>query len=105
MQKRAKKGSAKKSRAKQAEPLGFEEALTRLEAVVDQLEEGELQLEASLQIFEEGVRLSRECAAQLDAAEARIEVLTREGEAWKAEPLRERDDLDAESASQEESEG
>ena len=100
MKKRANKGSAK-----QEEALSFEEALTRLEAVVDELEEGELQLEASLQIFEEGVRLSRECAAQLDAAEARIEVLTREGDAWKAEPLRERDALAAEGVSREESEG
>jgi len=96
---------AKKVSAKQSEALSFEEALTRLEAVVDELEDGELQLDASLRIFEEGVRLSRECATQLDAAEERIEVLTRDGEAWKAEPLRELDGLQTQSPADEEPEG
>ena len=67
--------------------LPFEQALARLEHVVDRLEQGELELEASLAAFEEGVRLSKRCVSQLDAAEQRIEVLTREGGEWLARPF------------------
>ena len=58
--------------------LSFEQALGRLEGVVDQLEQGELELEASIEAFELGVRLSARCAAQLEDAEQRVEILTRE---------------------------
>ena len=78
---------AAKPRGEKKEELSFEEALTRLEAVVDQLENGDLQLETSLGVFEEGVALSRQCAVQLEAAKERIEVLTREGGDWKSQPL------------------
>jgi exodeoxyribonuclease VII small subunit len=54
---------------------GFEEALKRLNAIVEQLESGELSLEQSLALFEEGTRLSRSSQAQLDAAEKRVEEL------------------------------
>ena len=67
--------------------LPFEEALSRLEQIVDRLEQGDLALEESLAVFEEGVRLSGRCAGELDAAERRIEVLTREGGAWLARPF------------------
>ncbi len=70
-----------------AEAPGFEETLERLEAVVERLGEGELQLEESLEVFEDGIRLSRECAKQLDAVEKRIEVLTRDRTGWTASPL------------------
>ncbi len=53
----------------------FEEQLTALERVVEQLERGELTLEDSVRLFEEGVRLSKACKGELDAAEGRIEVL------------------------------
>ena len=52
--------------------LPFEEALSRLEKVVDRLEQGDLELEGSLEAFEEGVKLSRRCASQLESAEQRI---------------------------------
>jgi exodeoxyribonuclease VII small subunit len=55
--------------------LSFEGALERLEAIVDELERGELPLEQALAAFEEGVGLSRRCAETLEAAERRIEVL------------------------------
>jgi exodeoxyribonuclease VII small subunit len=58
-----------------AETPGFEDALKRLTAIVDQLESGELSLEQSLALFEEGTRLSRSSQAQLDAAEKRVEEL------------------------------
>jgi len=59
--------------------MSFEEALAKLEEVVDRLESGDLALEASLSAFEEGVRLSGRCAKKLDAAEQRVEILVREG--------------------------
>lgn len=70
-----------KAPEKAAEALNFEAALERLEAVVEQLEGGELELEAALAAFEEGVALSRRCAGELDAAERRIDILTRDGSA------------------------
>ncbi len=70
-----------------AEAPSFEAALERLEAIVDQLEQGDLELEAALAAFEEGVRLSKQCASQLDAAERRIEVLSEEGGEWVARPF------------------
>lgn len=71
----------------QEESLPFEAALERLEAVVDRLEQGDLELEQSLAAFEEGVRLSRRCGVQLDAAEQRIQVLIKEGGQWLARPF------------------
>ena len=69
------------------EALPFEAALERLEAVVDRLEQGDLELEQSLAAFEEGVRLSKRCGVQLEAAEQRIEVLMKEGGQWLARPF------------------
>ena len=59
----------------EADALGFEEALKRLTAIVERLESGDLSLEQSLALFEEGTRLSRSSQAQLDAAEKRVEEL------------------------------
>ena len=60
---------------KMADDIKFEEALSKLEGIVKELESGELSLEESLAAFEEGIRLSRICSKQLDAAERKIEVL------------------------------
>ena len=57
----------------------FESAIAELEKIVKQLDEGDLQLDTSLALFERGVELSRYCHDQLDAAERRIEVLTERG--------------------------
>ena len=59
----------------------FEDVLARLGAVVEKLEAGDLPLEDSLSLFEEGVRLSRIGAARLDEAERRVERLLRADEA------------------------
>jgi exodeoxyribonuclease VII small subunit len=53
----------------------FEESLKKLETVVDQLEKGDLSLEESLKLFEEGVSLSTSCKRELDVAEGRVEML------------------------------
>ncbi len=58
--------------------IKFEDALQRLELIVDQLEAGNLALEESLKVYEEGVGLARRCAKYLDDAEKRIEILTRD---------------------------
>lgn len=56
----------------------FESSLKELEKIVGRLEDGELSLEESLKLFEDGVRLSRECQARLNQAERRIEVLLKD---------------------------
>jgi exodeoxyribonuclease VII small subunit len=53
----------------------FESAAERLAAIVEQLESGELSLESSLKLFEEGVGVARAAQARLDAAEKRVEEL------------------------------
>lgn len=57
----------------------FEQSLTELEGIVQKLEEGDRPLEESLKLFEQGVRLSRECQARLQNAERRIQVLMQDG--------------------------
>lgn len=56
----------------------FEEALKRLEEIVQRLERGELPLEESLTCYEEGIRLSRFCHQKLEEAERKIETLVRD---------------------------
>lgn len=55
--------------------MDFEKKLVRLEEIVRAMEGGEVPLEESLKLFEEGVRLSRECHAQLASAEQKVKVL------------------------------
>jgi len=57
----------------------FEEQLTALETVVERLERGELSLDESVRLFEEGVKLSNACKKELEAAEGRIQVLVEQG--------------------------
>ncbi len=55
--------------------LKFEEALARLEGIVARLEGGDLPLEESLGLFEEGVRLTRHCSKRLTEAERKVSIL------------------------------
>lgn len=57
----------------------FEDNLTALETVVERLERGDLSLEESVKLFEEGVKLSNACKGELDAAEGRVQVLAEQG--------------------------
>jgi len=106
-----KKASAKKTRksgqsvrgdeADEAESLSFEAAIGRLESLVDRLEGGELALEESLGLFEEGVALSKQCTNKLEAAERRVEQLVRAGSEWLARPFDEAfEDRDADDSIQ-----
>ena len=70
----------------------FEGAMTELEVIVKKLEEGDLPLETSLELYERGVHLSRFCHARLEAAERRIEVLNERGELKPAPALGEDQD-------------
>ena len=63
----------------------FEAAVAELEGIVKKLEEGDLPLEKSLELYERGVQLSRFCHTRLEEAERRIEVLDERGE-LKAAP-------------------
>jgi exodeoxyribonuclease VII small subunit len=56
----------------------FEQAMARLEAIVGELEKGDLPLDESLKIFEEGIRLSKNCLKVLEEAEHKIEVLVQD---------------------------
>jgi exodeoxyribonuclease VII small subunit len=62
------------------EEVKFEDALARLEEIVQSLESGNLSLEESLALYEEGMRLSSICSKKLSEAELRIQVLTKEEE-------------------------
>ena len=53
----------------------FEASLKKLEGLVDQMESGELSLEASLKIFEEGIKLTRECQKALKEVEQKVSLL------------------------------
>ncbi|MCK4802192.1 exodeoxyribonuclease VII small subunit [bacterium] len=59
------------------EEMKFEEAVSRLEKIVQQLEEGEKSLEGSLKLFEEGIKLSKFCSGKLEEAKKKIEILTK----------------------------
>lgn len=55
--------------------MDFEKKLTRLEEIVQKMERGDLALDESLKLFEEGVKLSRECHQRLNEAEAKVKTL------------------------------
>ena len=57
--------------------IKFEKAMSRLENIVDELERGDLDIDKSLEIFEEGIKMSRLCSKKLNEAEAKIEKLTK----------------------------
>jgi len=57
----------------------FEQMMSRLEALVARMEAGDLSLEQSIQAFEEGIKLVKQCTAVLGEAEKRIQQLTEEG--------------------------
>lgn len=74
--------------AQEPEPsLSFEESLNELEAVVKELESGDLPLEEALQRFEKGVELSRACRRQLEEAERKVEILLKKNDTVEPAPF------------------
>ncbi|MBX9603756.1 MAG: exodeoxyribonuclease VII small subunit [Bryobacteraceae bacterium] len=65
----------------------FEQSLQELEAVVKEMEGGELPLERALELFERGMKLSESCRKQLQDAESRVEILMRKGGSVQPEPF------------------
>ena len=68
-------------------PPSFEASLEELERIVKELEKGDLPLEQSLTLFENGMRLSAECKRQLEEAESRVEILMKKGSAMVPVPF------------------
>ena len=74
-----------KIRMKKDKDISFEEALSRLQEIVEKLEKGQAPLDESLELFEEGVKLSRLCHGTLDKIEGKIEIInTQKGNLEKA---------------------
>lgn len=65
---------------------GFEDHLTKLEGIVEKLEKGDLTLDDSVKLFEEGMKLSEACKSELEQAEGRIQVLV-QGKGGKMQPV------------------
>ncbi len=66
----------------------FEESLKQLETIVAQLERGDLALEDSIRMFEEGMRLSAQCKQELDNAESKVQILLKQRDgSLKPEPF------------------
>jgi exodeoxyribonuclease VII small subunit len=65
----------------------FEECLERLERIVQELEKGEVPLEKSLTLFEEGMQLSATCRQQLEEAEGKVEILLKQNGKLQAVPF------------------
>jgi exodeoxyribonuclease VII small subunit len=78
---------------KEEKQKSFESSLEELEKIVRGLEEGDLPLEKSLELFEKGIKLSRECQERLNLAERRIEVLMKDEEGNPALQAIDSDDL------------
>jgi exodeoxyribonuclease VII small subunit len=72
--------------------MKFEDALKKLEKIVQDLESGKLSLDDSLKKYEEGVRLSRFCHKTLKEAQKKIQVLTKKGEDFQLKPFTESND-------------
>jgi exodeoxyribonuclease VII small subunit len=74
--------------------MDFEKKLNRLEEIVQKMEKGDLALDESLKLFEEGVKLSRDCHSQLTKAEAQVKKLV--GFDEKGKPITENFDGEGE---------
>ncbi|MCX4025970.1 exodeoxyribonuclease VII small subunit [Endozoicomonas sp. SM1973] len=73
--------------ARKKASTSFEESLTALETLVEQLESGELSLEDSLQAFEQGIKLTRECQQSLTKAEQKVNLLLEKNGLQTIEPF------------------
>lgn len=67
--------------------IKFEDALKKLEKIVSDLETGDMPLEESLSKYEEGIKLSKICSRQLEAAKSRVELLMKSGNKFDIKPF------------------
>lgn len=83
--------------------LKFEEALKKLESIVEGLEQGKISLEDSLKKYEEGIKLARFCTEKLEEAEKKIEMLTKDSSGkLKREPFKPEENTSKDKGKQEE---
>ncbi len=73
--------------AEQPQQIDFEASLSQLESLVEKLENSEFTLEQSLQAFEQGVKLTRQCQQALSAAEQKVQLLIEENGQSEAVPF------------------
>ncbi|MBI2118126.1 MAG: exodeoxyribonuclease VII small subunit [Elusimicrobia bacterium] len=76
----------KKEAAQLSMNIKFEEALKKLEKIVEKLEGGDVPLEDSLALYEEGISLFRHCSSKLEEAKKKIEILSKKGPGGALEP-------------------
>jgi exodeoxyribonuclease VII small subunit len=72
--------------------LKFEESMVKLEKIVEQMETGDLELEKSLELFEEGIRLVRLCSSKLEETKKKVEILVKKNGKITAQPFKEEQD-------------
>jgi exodeoxyribonuclease VII small subunit len=77
--------------------LKFEDAMKKLEAIVDEMEKGDINLDKSLENFEEGIKLVRFCSSKLEEAKKKIEILVKKGSKMEAEPFTQEEKNDSPS--------
>jgi len=65
--------------------LSFEELIKKLEKITEELENGDLSLDETVNKFEEGIKISKQCSKTLEEAEKRITILLKEGDNIKEE--------------------
>lgn len=68
----------------QFESLSFEQAMDKLEKIVEQLDRGEVPLEEAIELFQQGMELSKLCGQKLDSVEKKIEVLIEQDGQWSS---------------------
>ncbi len=73
--------------AKKHPPADFESSLKELEALVEKMEQGDIRLEESLQYFERGIQLTRQCQQALQAAEQKVQILLEKGDSTEVKPF------------------
>lgn len=69
-------GKTKASDAEQSSQINFETSLEQLEQLVQQIENGDLTLQQSLEVFEQGIKLTKQCQKALEQAEQKVKILT-----------------------------
>lgn len=83
------RGTLERDKQEELQQLSFDVAIRRLEEVVEKLEQGEIPLEESIALFQEGMQLARLCHQKLADVEHKIEVLVKENQEWQLRPFRE----------------
>ena len=73
--------------AKKNEQNTFDQSLRKLEGVVMRLETGDLTLEDSIDLYQEGMDLARQCHIKLEAAEQKVQQIVRENDQFRIEPF------------------